>query len=369
MALWEDAYQAQMDLWAFYNTPKGARFIEGWSQDKVGKDVWPEISVGRLLDTEKRLTFHAEPVALSRDMLALVRAAEPTFLQEPLQPTDLLTPHGFLWLPEPLVSDDIWGKPVSVRAIGWMPYLHESRLRSLVEQAGFDNARRTFNDPDAGEAVLSPAYGLWRTLNGDVEHANGITLSLYTHRADPDWYNEEFLRQHGRETFLRVIPTLSLHHTMNWGFGRDYTAPPPGGFEGFHDGEYYAEAGVTLEDAVQQNIRMLRPIQTIFRLLLQTLADKTEVRPSRGTRRRAERMSFPEKYVTVVNLRRPRRPSGDEEKADVPWTHRWIVGGHWRNQWYPSLSAHRQIWISPYVKGPDDLPLVPRTLRAFQLVR
>jgi hypothetical protein len=35
-----------------------------------------------------------------------------------------------------------------------------------------------------------------------------------------------------------------------------------------------------------------------------------------------------------------------------------MVRGHWRNQWYPSLNAHRQRWISPYVKGPEDEELV-----------
>ena len=46
------------------------------------------------------------------------------------------------------------------------------------------------------------------------------------------------------------------------------------------------------------------------------------------------------------------------EGEPVNWTHRWLVDGFWRSQWFPSLGRHRQIWISPYVKGPEDLPLV-----------
>ena len=70
----------------------------------------------------------------------------------------------------------------------------------------------------------------------------------------------------------------------------------------------------------------------------------------------------------VVTLRRPDAPS-PHEHSDVEWSRRWVVSGHWRNQWYPSLGVHRQIWISPYVKGPEEAPLVVRKDRVFELVR
>lgn len=72
--------------------------------------------------------------------------------------------------------------------------------------------------------------------------------------------------------------------------------------------------------------------------------------------------------MTVVRLRRPRSAPSDEER-DVNWAHRWIVSGHWRNQWFPSLKTHRQVWIGSYVKGPEDKPLLLRRGRAFELVR
>jgi hypothetical protein len=79
---------------------------------------------------------------------------------------------------------------------------------------------------------------------------------------------------------------------------------------------------------------------------------------------------MPEKRVTVVRLRRTyEEKPGEYEPGSVDWTHRWIVGGHWRNQWYQSEQIHRQIWISPYVKGPDELPLVINKARVFEFVR
>lgn len=73
--------------------------------------------------------------------------------------------------------------------------------------------------------------------------------------------------------------------------------------------------------------------------------------------------------TTFVTLRRRATRPGDPEPADtVAWSHRWLVSGHWRDQYYPSSDEHHTIWIAPYVKGPDDLPLVPKD-RAFVVSR
>lgn len=64
--------------------------------------------------------------------------------------------------------------------------------------------------------------------------------------------------------------------------------------------------------------------------------------------------------VKVIQLRRLEPVAASTEPAErtVEWTHRWIVSGHWRNQYLPSCGLQRQQWIDPHVKGPDDLPLV-----------
>lgn len=62
--------------------------------------------------------------------------------------------------------------------------------------------------------------------------------------------------------------------------------------------------------------------------------------------------------VTFVDLRsalvEPTSPAGVDPHE---WHHRWIVRGHHRAQWYPSLQAHKLIWVAPYVKGPDGAPM------------
>ncbi|GAI71048.1 unnamed protein product [marine sediment metagenome] len=53
---------------------------------------------------------------------------------------------------------------------------------------------------------------------------------------------------------------------------------------------------------------------------------------------------------------------------DVEWACQWIVGGHWRNQWYPSKHEYRPKYIASYIKGPEDKPL-RNPGRLFAVVR
>jgi hypothetical protein len=54
------------------------------------------------------------------------------------------------------------------------------------------------------------------------------------------------------------------------------------------------------------------------------------------------------------------------EQRDVDWKCQWLVTGHHRNQWYPSLNDHRMIWVAPYIKGPEDAPLKERIYRVVR---
>lgn len=90
---------------------------------------------------------------------------------------------------------------------------------------------------------------------------------------------------------------------------------------------------------------------------------RTQERMSRAARREISRRGSqvdPEDEVTFVLLRRvgAGRHEKSETAAEIEWKHRWLVTGHLRAQWYPSESAHHLIWIAPYMKGPEDAPLL-----------
>lgn len=102
-----------------------------------------------------------------------------------------------------------------------------------------------------------------------------------------------------------------------------------------------------------------------FRVLMATLAlmaqtvTTSERRRHGAEARRATRAGVEDPGVTVVRLCQ-RRDSSSGRGGAVEWSSRWVVSGHWRNQWYPSEKTHRPVWIAPHIKGPDDRPIKVR---------
>jgi hypothetical protein len=96
----------------------------------------------------------------------------------------------------------------------------------------------------------------------------------------------------------------------------------------------------------------------------QRLFASAQERVSRAARRRAKSEI---KTVLVATIRRKVYPEAGGTRS-VEWSHRWLVGGHWRNQWFPGEQRHKPVWIAPYVKGPEGKPLVAKG-RAFEFKR
>jgi len=65
--------------------------------------------------------------------------------------------------------------------------------------------------------------------------------------------------------------------------------------------------------------------------------------------------------VTIVQYRRVETDKEYSGESSVEWSHRWIVRGHWRWQPYKTIDGKddvKRIWIAPFMKGPDDKPLI-----------
>lgn len=105
--------------------------------------------------------------------------------------------------------------------------------------------------------------------------------------------------------------------------------------------------------------RLLRLYATMFVFMRQKILVSTPRRPDRAERRRAARHGVVLDDIQVIRLRgREAAVAESEATHSVDWARRWIVRGHWRNQWYPSLKMHQPKWIGPYIKGPDGKPLI-----------
>jgi hypothetical protein len=59
--------------------------------------------------------------------------------------------------------------------------------------------------------------------------------------------------------------------------------------------------------------------------------------------------------VTYLSYRP--RTSTNKASSGRTYSHRWVVRGHWRRQWYPSQNRHHPIWITEYIAGPDNSPV------------
>jgi hypothetical protein len=107
-------------------------------------------------------------------------------------------------------------------------------------------------------------------------------------------------------------------------------------------------------------------ILSLFAFMNQPFSTVDSRRLPRGERRRLQRETgLEDPKINVIALRRAKYAKGQSngglpEGSSREWTSRWIVKGHWRNQYYPSKQKNSALWIMPYVKGPEDKPLKAR---------
>lgn len=99
-------------------------------------------------------------------------------------------------------------------------------------------------------------------------------------------------------------------------------------------------------------------LRTAWLLMQQeSIASSRRVEVDRAERRRLARRGIQPQAVRVITLRTA-HSAGPGSAEAREYHHRWIVRGHWRNQWLPSRRVHRPIWIAPHLKGPEDAPLL-----------
>jgi hypothetical protein len=118
----------------------------------------------------------------------------------------------------------------------------------------------------------------------------------------------------------------------------------------------------TATDDPDAGIALERTILATWLLMGQTLVRSEQLTAPRAARRRIARQDPTlDPAVRYIDLRRARTEPADRTDDTAPgrrYRHRWIVRGHWRNQYYPSRGDHRPIWIDPHLAGPEGKPLL-----------
>lgn len=327
-ASWRIAYDAQMGLWRWLRTDAGQQILAlKYETESEKLDPRTRSLLRFMYANEEPRLLSADPIFVSTEMCELVEAAaDPNLLPEPFKPeplyvTDLPTACGFLYYERPFVIPNRFDEPVSIRGFSWTPMMS---MRTAEELDG---------DPEA-------VFRHWREKQAVEGDGAGIAIALYS---DLEPRHAAMLRERGN-----TPPTLDVMHVTPWYFGMSLD-----GNELDLDGKPTGAAW------------WWRIAQVTLRLMQQKISAKQSVRAERPQRREAKRLRFPERETLVVRLRREKKEPTSDETGPARYSHRFIVNGFWRNHWYPKSQEHRQIWISPYVKGDESLPLIIKPRRAL----
>lgn len=85
---------------------------------------------------------------------------------------------------------------------------------------------------------------------------------------------------------------------------------------------------------VLERVSYVRGVDQVLRsawlLMQQSLAEMSEVQADRPARKRLRREGQEPASVRVIELRRPKRASGEPGESGRAYAHRWITRGHWR---------------------------------------
>ncbi|KKF03805.1 hypothetical protein [Mycolicibacterium obuense] len=109
-------------------------------------------------------------------------------------------------------------------------------------------------------------------------------------------------------------------------------------------------------------IRPDNAIHTLFalsHLSRQAKLAKAEIQTVRSPARdrRGRRRTRTDSITYLIYHTAAHQVQRDDDDRGRTYSHRWVVRGHWRRQWYPSQNRHIPIWITEYIAGPQDMPI------------
>ncbi len=297
------------------------RAIEDRRQNMTPFAATPARAAQILVDHEIRRLTDAQLFHVDADMTDLAIAAGKGLPEFSLMPEDLPAPAGLI----------VFAKPIHV-----------------IDYAQYH--------PGEGEsAIVAASWGQW-TGGNPKWTLGGIWITW--------WADRDFLVASAVE---RGILDPRLASDAGRGLGRlmpdnetqsPYSPDPLPVRVGGDDPISQTEAAAGSSGPITSTVRWTATLKATWLLMAQTLADVGTVEHDRAARRRFERQGQEPPTIRVIRLRRSQRAGGPSGESDREYHHRWIVRGHWRQQWYPAREVHRPLWIAPHLKGPDDAPLI-----------
>jgi hypothetical protein len=336
----------------------------------------------RLID-DVSLT-HADTVFLSDDLRELVKTAEVTMPDEVLFRTDVYTPCALVVMETPL--------ELTVRS-----WCIADDVDSLIARAKTLNTtvsgERKHEQADNGRYVGTEVWDIVAFSWADEASIDSLIKSEADKRFAKDSYEREIIREawcNDGETGLEIRVYGVIRYTEIDGvrISIDKSTQAPlrlvdryrfiYGEDGVKKESLMREPNEELLDEGNANEVALaneaierwntnrRFIIAMLRLMEEYVDIDRESAPRAHSRRagRSGRLGNI-KDVVVMSLRRAEYDSeGVATGRTVTLAH--LVRGHWRNQWYPSMKAHRAKWIQAHRRGGnkgDEVTAKPRLIR------
>lgn len=312
---WERALSAQHEIIGFASSSWGKKYFKYWLDDRSGKygTAQSSTSASAFVNCLPDM-MAAEPVYVTGEMQDLVYSAMEGFHGgENVVESDFFLRSGFVLLERPFVVLDQKNKRVAWRAISW--HLEEMSFSSVTND---DDYREINRKARAGEEIA-------------VEVKMGVRLIMWSSIDDEDDYSHTF---HEIDSIVKT----------NWLVAHALTLP-------------LEDISKTVDTMGGQESSTLLFVRVMNKLMGERIVTRSHYKASRSLRRHSQRLNLPVSEILVCELRRRSTPSeGIGERRN--FSHRFVVHGFWRNQWYPSIGMHRQKYIADYIKGPDDKPLI-----------
>jgi len=126
-------------------------------------------------------------------------------------------------------------------------------------------------------------------------------------------------------------------------------------------------SALTAEERAGYDAAALARVSALVRFILsasmfieQTICVERREPVQRAAARQAARAGLDSVVHAIVLRAAEPREAAEGEATDREYSCRWIVRGHWRQQFYPRAARHVPLWIHPHLKGPDGKPLRTR---------
>lgn len=248
--------------------------------------------------------------------------------------------QGFVYLETPIRTVDRWGKEFLVSGLLWS-----------CGEKGFGISEFILNRDDAemqenreiakakGVPFYPPDMGLYHI--DSVIYGRDL-ISTDTYREEWDKRNFERLQE---EAAARNV-----------------------------DFETARQFAVQEFESLLSVLWMRRFLVAAWAVMHGKIARPTRASKSKTQEKRLKRKGVEWGDIRIVELRASVSQPGDNRPhvgRKVQWSHRWLVRGFWRWQWYASEpgpcphcgkedGVHRRKYIEPYIKGPEDLPYVAK---------